>query len=91
MFKENKVRFLRKPDVLSLMQISRATLRNRINDGLFCPPVSIGGRSVAFIDSEVQHVLAAMAGEHRPEKIRELVQNLIDNRCRYSDGLEGFQ
>ena len=71
---------IRKPEVLALTGLSKSTLYNRINDGLFTPPISLGARAVAFVASEVDTIIHAMIEEQPPAKIKALVSNLIQQR-----------
>ena len=71
---------IRKPEVLALTGLSKSTLYNRINDGLFTPPISLGSRAVAFVASEVDSVIQAMIAEQPPAEIKLLVLNLIQQR-----------
>jgi len=71
---------IRKPEVLTLTGLSKSTLYNRINSGLFIPPISLGARAVAFVSSEVDTVIQAMIAEKPPAEIKILVSNLIQQR-----------
>jgi len=71
---------IRKNKVLALTGLSKSTLYNRINAGLFIPPVSLGARAVAFVASEVDTVIHAMIEEQPPEEIKALVSSLIQQR-----------
>lgn len=71
---------IRKPQVLALTGLSKSTLYNRINSGLFTPPISLGARAVAFVASEVDAVILAMIEEQPPAEIKVLVSNLIQQR-----------
>jgi prophage regulatory protein len=75
------IRYQRRPEVLQQTGLSNSTLYKRINDGLFVPPINLGGaRAVGWLQHEVNYVLVAMA-EGKPEsEIRKLVQNLIQAR-----------
>ena len=73
-------RLIRKPEVLALTGLSKSTLYNRINSGLFIPPISLGARAIAFVASEVDTVIHAMIEEQPPEQIKALVSNLIQQR-----------
>jgi prophage regulatory protein len=46
-------RFLRLSQVKDLVGLSKPTLYTRIREGSFPRPVSLGGRAVAWIESEV--------------------------------------
>ena len=71
---------IRKPEVLAQTGLSKSTLYNRINDGLFPSPISLGLRAVAFVASEVDTVIQAMIAEKPPAEIKILVSNLIQQR-----------
>jgi len=73
-------KIIRKPDVINITGFSKSTLYNRIKDGLFPPPISLGARAVGFVQSECDAILSAMIGEQTPEQIRQLVQELIQQR-----------
>ncbi|MEZ0175387.1 MAG: helix-turn-helix transcriptional regulator [Candidatus Reddybacter sp.] len=46
-------KILRLPDVMSSTGLSRSTVYSKISDGTFPNQVSLGGRSVGWIDSEI--------------------------------------
>ena len=51
--KRRQVRFLRLPEVLARTGLSRSTIYVRLDQGRFPRPVSLGGRAVGWIESEV--------------------------------------
>lgn len=73
-------KILRKPDVIKMAGFSKSTLYNRIQQGLWPKPISLGFRAVGFIQAECEAVLKAMIAEHSPEQIKSLVQKLIAQR-----------
>lgn len=76
----SQIKLIRKPQVLELTGLSKSTLHIRINNQLFCPPISLGKRAVGFISHEVEAVLQAMIAEKSPEQIKVLVASLIAQR-----------
>ena len=48
-----QVRFLRLPEVLARTGLSRSTIYVRMAQGRFPRPVSLGGRAVGWIESEL--------------------------------------
>jgi prophage regulatory protein len=70
----------RKPSVLRGFGISKSTLYSRINDGLITPPISIGGRSVAWPSYEIESLINAQISGKSPDEIRLLVRVLIEKR-----------
>ncbi|MGI2104855.1 helix-turn-helix transcriptional regulator [Shewanella frigidimarina] len=73
-------RIIRKPDVINETGLSKSTLYNRIKDGLFPPPISLGARAVGFVKSECEAVINAMIAEQTPEQIKALVISLVQQR-----------
>lgn len=76
------IRYQRRAEVLLLTGVSNSTLHNRINNGLFVPPVSLGARSVGWLEHEVTEVLAARAKGLNDNGIRTLVKGLIESRSQ---------
>ncbi|MCL1067239.1 AlpA family transcriptional regulator [Shewanella olleyana] len=75
-------RIIRKPDVINETGLSKSTLYNRIKDGLFPPPISLGARAVGFVKSECEAVINAMIAEQTPEQIKALVTSLVQQRSQ---------
>ena len=71
---------LRKPQVLARLAIKKSTLHNRIQDGLFPKPISIGARAVAWPSNEVEAIIQAQIAEYSIEEIHVLVKELITKR-----------
>lgn len=57
---------LRLPTVIARTGLSRSTIYLRVSEGTFPKPVSLGGRAVGWIESEIQQWL-----EHRIEASRK--------------------
>ncbi|NQZ22028.1 MAG: AlpA family phage regulatory protein [Colwellia sp.] len=70
----------RQPSVLKTFSFKKSTLYNRIQEGLIVPPVSLGGRSVAWPDHELQAILRAMCAGKSPDEIKQLVTELVAKR-----------
>ena len=60
-----RVRFLRLPEVLERTGLSRSTIYLRLEQGLFPKPVSLGGRAVGWIESEVDEWIGERIAESR--------------------------
>jgi len=71
---------LRRPEVLAELKICKSSLQNQINSGLFPKAISLGGRSVGFISTEVDAILNAWIEEKTPEEIKQLVIELTTQR-----------
>ena len=70
----------RKPLVLDQFGIGKTTLHSRIQEGLLPPPIPLGARSVGWLSSELDQVLAFMVAGKSHEDIRALVAHLVDQR-----------
>ncbi|MEI8652429.1 AlpA family transcriptional regulator [Pseudoalteromonas sp. Hal273] len=73
-------KIIRRPEVLNKTGWSKSTLYNRINDGLFPTPISLGVRAVGFVESECNEVIQSMIAGYTEQQLRALVQNIIDKR-----------
>jgi len=49
----DKPRFLRLPDVIAKTGLSRSTIYERMAEGTFPSAINLGGRSVAWIEAEI--------------------------------------
>lgn len=76
----SKIKILRKPEVIALTGLPRATLATRIKEGLFPPPISLGERSVGFVFSEVEATLSHMIAGRTKAEIKALVYQLVLKR-----------
>jgi len=59
---------LRLPDVKSRTGLSRSTIYLRVNEGTFPKPISLGGRAVGWIESEVQGWVNKQIEQSRQEQ-----------------------
>ena len=73
---------IRRKTVLALNPRSKSALQLDEKAGLFCPPVSIGFRAVAYIKHEVEAVIQARVEGQSNEKIKQLVLELINQRTK---------
>lgn len=55
---ENPVHLLRLPEVQQRVGLSRSSIYLRVASGEFPSPVNLGGRAVAWVDTEVQNWIA---------------------------------
>jgi|GEM_PF-6806668 len=62
-----------------------STWFERVAKGLLPPPVSIGGRSVAYLDHELQAIAAARIAGKSDDQIRQIVKNLVAARDALAD------
>lgn len=71
---------LRRPEVITLTARSRSSLQLDEKAGLFCPPIAIGYRAVAYLRHEVQSIIQARIEGKSPDEIKQLVSELINQR-----------
>lgn len=76
----HQLKFVRKPEVLNRFPVSNSTLYYRINQGLFPPPISLGGRATAWLEHEIDVVLEAIISGSNTNQIKSLVNSLIEQR-----------
>lgn len=86
MYFHPKNRICRKADVLNLLRISKSAFYNRISDGLFPPPISLGGRAKGWVEQEVQATLNAMVSGKSKEELRALVSQIVSERSNAGQG-----
>jgi|TARA_R110002012_G_scaffold270803_2_gene455894 prophage regulatory protein len=77
---KNLYQLIRRPSVLTQTARSKSALQLDEKAGVFCPPISIGDRAVAYIKHEVDAVIQARIQGQSPEQIKQLVQELINQR-----------
>lgn len=73
-------RIERKPEVLNRTGLSHSGLYRRVNEGLFVPAVNLGGRSVGWLEHEVNALINAMAAGKSEDEMRSLVSALVESR-----------
>jgi prophage regulatory protein len=78
----NHCKLIRRPEVLALTARSKSALQLDEKAELFCPPISIGDRAVAYIKSEVEAIIQARIEGKPPQEIKALVIELIKQRQR---------
>lgn len=70
------------PDARAFYGISTAAFYDWIAKGLMTPGVSIGARSVAWPEHELQAIAAARIAGQSEAEIKTLVQDLVTARAR---------
>jgi len=74
------VSIIRKFEARKRFGHSHTTWHQRINDGLVPPPISLGGRAVGYISSELDAVMAALIAGKSESQIKEIVSSLVERR-----------
>tara|TARA_R110002167_G_scaffold55676_12_gene157997 strand:+ start:216 stop:464 length:249 start_codon:yes stop_codon:yes gene_type:complete len=80
----NTIFLQRRAEVLKRWPVSKSTLYSKINKSEFVPPVNIGDRAVAWISSEVDALIIAMAAGKSDIEIKTLVAELVAQRQKAS-------
>lgn len=83
------LQLVRRASVLKQTARSKSALQLDEKAGLFCPPISIGDRAVAYIQSEVDAVIQARIEGRTSEQIKALVKQLISKRTVNNGNLTG--
>jgi len=78
---------IRRPEVLALTARSKSALQLDEKAGLFCPPISIGERAVAYVHHEVEAIIQARVESQTPTQIKQLVKELVANRTANRGGI----
>ena len=84
-----QLRIERKHEVLARLNLSKSSFHNRINKGLWVPPISLGDRAVGFIKHETDELLSAYIRGFSQDQIRELVSKLVADRQHIMEVLHG--
>jgi len=78
---------IRRAEVLQLTQRSKSSLYLDEQNGIFCPPVSIGCKAKAYLKHEVETVIQARIEGKTLEQLKAIVQELIANRTTNKGGI----
>ena len=80
-------KILRLPNVLDRTGLSRSTVYQRVTEGRFPRPVSLGARAVGWIETEVEEWIARQI-----EVSREIeASDWRESVCRQDDAGAGFR
>ena len=60
------VSFIRLPEVKQITGLSRSSIYLRIEEGTFPRQIALGGRAVAWIDSEIRQWVSDRIAQSRP-------------------------
>lgn len=69
MEQSNKERILRLPNVMKRTGDSRSSIYLKIKEGSFPKPISLGTRSVGWLESEIDAYIAALIQKSRNTKV----------------------
>ena len=76
----------RKSEVLQRIGLSRSTLHSKVQNGLWCPPISLGARAVGFLKHETDELIAAHMNGYSQDQLRDLVRKLVLERAVLLEG-----
>lgn len=76
----NHLQLLRRNEVIRLTARSRSALLIDEKAGLFCPPISIGDRAVAYVKHEVDEIIKARIQGKTNQQIKSIVTDLLGQR-----------
>lgn len=62
---KSKERILRLPDVKARTGLGRSTIYLNISNGMFPPPINLGGRCVGWLESEIDAWMTACIEKSR--------------------------
>lgn len=77
---DNSPRIIRRQEVLDLIGLSNTTIHNRIHEGLFPPPFSLGGNSVGWLNTEIMQIQNAIVSSLPEKDIKLLVKEITEAR-----------
>jgi len=80
MTRDIQLRIERKHEVLARLNLSKSSFHNRINQGLWVPPISLGDRAVGFLKHETDQILASYIRGASNDEIKALVITLVAAR-----------
>ncbi|WP_065978093.1 helix-turn-helix transcriptional regulator [Pseudoalteromonas lipolytica] len=73
-------KIIRRTTVLENTGLSKSTLYNRLKEGVFPPPISLGARAVGWVESECEKVIQAMVAGYSEQQLKDLVQEIVASR-----------
>ena len=76
----NSLQLLRRNEVIRLTARSWSALLIDEKKGLFCPPISIGDRAVAYVKHEVDVIIKARIQGKTNQQIKSIVADLLSQR-----------
>jgi prophage regulatory protein len=81
----------KKSEVLDRLNLSTYAVDCRVKNGIFPPPINLGGRSIGFIKQEVDIILQGMMLGKTINELRSLTSSLITFRqtSRINDDVMG--
>jgi len=66
------MRILRLPNVLDRTGLSRSTVYQRVSEGRFPKPVSLGARAVGWVESDIEEWISRQVEKSRNNRFGEV-------------------
>ena len=82
---QHNLRIQRKAEVVKQLGICSTTLRTRIIEGLYPPPISLGARAIGWLAHETEAVIAATAAGKTDDELRHIVCRLVAFRSQLEE------
>lgn len=81
----NKIRIIRLDEVITVVNFSKSSIYDLMNKGLFPSSFKIGGRAIAWLESDILKFIDALAQEKSQDEIKVLVDTLRNQRLKGGD------
>jgi len=85
-----ELKLIRKSQLLSILSCGKSFVQYQINKGLLPPPIRLGERNVAFLESEINKTIAAMAAGLSDKQIKTLIKKMILERKAINERLNNY-
>ncbi|MEI6895934.1 MAG: AlpA family phage regulatory protein [Psychromonas sp.] len=76
-----ELRIIRAKEAQTMFGMPKSTFYNRVSDGLMPSSISLGGKAVGWVLSELNAVIKAMIKGKSEDEIKRLVSELKVNRA----------
>ena len=75
-----KMKVLKLKNVINITALSRSTIYNKINEGIFPKPIQLGERAIGFLESEVQTFISLLVKGISKDEMRGAILNIVERR-----------
>ncbi|MFT6201772.1 MAG: prophage regulatory protein [Granulosicoccus sp.] len=79
------IRLIRSKQAQSKMSLPKTSFYQQIKQGFLVKPFSLGGRSVAFLEHEIDAIINARAAGQTDDEVKALVVELELQRKQYRE------
>lgn len=74
------LKMLRKPEALKKTGLGATSFYYQIKKGVMPPPIKLGEKAAAYLEHELDAVIACRAGGGTESDLREVVEYLVNHR-----------